>query len=322
MGIIASTMAFSSGIGPIAGGFITGQFHWTGLFLISLAAPVALPFIRRSLPAEEVKDGEKVDFIGAGILGLGVSALMLSVTQFNIWWLLLGLATMIVFVLRMMRVKNPFVRLSLLKIPGFAAGLLISFIGLFIVFGIFLVTPVMLKNVFELDAQYIGYILFPAAMLAAILGRFGGKMVDSRGSMFTLYVSFAALAVGLFGLSAFSGVSPWWVLLCLPLVNIPFTFVQAAMAKVVSSILPNNEMGVGMGIYNLVNFLAGSISGAVLSKAIEFDWSAANILAVGQPLTYGAVFMILGVFALLNIGGIHKGLGKLTSHKKKRRAAI
>ncbi|WP_010277658.1 MFS transporter [Paenibacillus senegalensis] len=317
MGIIASTMAFSSGIGPIAGGFITGQFHWTGLFLFSLAAPVALPFIRRSLPEEKVRAGEKVDFIGAGVLGLGVSAIMLSVTQFSFWWLVLGIAAMVIFIARMRKVANPFIRLTLLRIPGFASGLLISFIGLFIVFGIFIITPVMLKNVFALDAQHIGYILFPAAMLAALLGRFGGKMVDSRGSLFTLYVSFVALGVGLLGLSVFSGVSPWWILLCLPLINVPFTFVQAAMAKIISSILPNNEMGVGMGIYNLVNFLAGSISGAVLSKAIEFDWSWANVTAVGTPLTYGAVYMVLSIMALLNIGGVYGGLAKLTQPRDK-----
>lgn len=318
MGIIASTMAFSSGIGPIAGGFITGQFHWTGLFLFSLAAPVALPFIRRSLPKEEARSGEKVDFIGAGILGLGVSALMLSVTEFNVWWLLLGIVAMVMFIMRMKKVANPFMRLSLLSIPGFASGLLISFIGLFIVFGIFIITPIMLSNVYELDAQYIGYILFPAAMLAALLGRFGGKMVDSRGSLFTLYVSFGVLGLGLFGLSTFTGVSPWWILLCLPLINVPFTFVQAAMAKVISSILPQNEMGVGMGIYNLVNFLAGSISGAVLSKAIEFDWSWANITAVGTPLTYGAVYMVLGVLAVMNIGGVYGGLRKLTKTNQEK----
>lgn len=311
MGIIASTMAFSSGIGPIAGGFITGQFHWTGLFLFSLAAPVALPFIRRSLPEEEVKSGEKVDFIGAGILGLSVSALMLSVTEFNFWWLTIGVLAMGAFIVRVMRVSNPFIRLSLFRIPGFAYGLLVSFIGLFIVFGIFIVTPVMLKEVYDLGAQSTGFILFPAAMLAALLGRFGGKMVDNRGSRYTLYLSFGILAFGLLGMSSFTGVTPWLIAAFLPFINVPFTFVQAAMAKVVSSILPKEEMGVGMGVYNLINFLAGSISGAVLSKTIEFDWSAGNITAVGTPSTYGTVYMILAVLGLVNIVWVYWGLRKI-----------
>ncbi|MCK9907000.1 MFS transporter, partial [Frankia sp. Cpl3] len=37
LGVIASTLAFASGIGPIVGGFITGTLHWRFLFLLSLA---------------------------------------------------------------------------------------------------------------------------------------------------------------------------------------------------------------------------------------------------------------------------------------------
>jgi DHA2 family metal-tetracycline-proton antiporter-like MFS transporter len=40
LGIIASTVALAAGLGPVAGGFIAGTFHWKYLFILSLATRV------------------------------------------------------------------------------------------------------------------------------------------------------------------------------------------------------------------------------------------------------------------------------------------
>jgi DHA2 family metal-tetracycline-proton antiporter-like MFS transporter len=310
MGVVASTIAFSSGIGPIVGGFIAGHFHWSGLFLVSIAAPVALPFIRKSLPPEEARLGEKVDLIGAGTLGIGVAALMLSITQFNGWWLLASVALLLIFVVRVLNVPNPFIRLSLFRISGFTNGLVVSFIGLFTVFGIFLITPMLLNSVHHMDAQSIGFVLFPAALLAAFMGRLGGKLVDRRGTRYTLYVAFGMLAFGLLCLSAVSGLLPWVIGLSLVFVNSALTFIQSSLAKEVSSALPREQTGVGMGIFNLVNFMSGAISGAVLSKVVEFDWRTVNFTAVGAPSTYGTVYFTLAVLAVLSIGWVYLKIGR------------
>lgn len=301
MGIIASTIAFSSGIGPILGGVVAGRYGWNSLFLISLAAPIMLPLIRRSLPQEQVRDGEKVDLLGASLLGVGVTALMLSVTKFNLWWLLVSAVLLTLFFLHSRRAPNPFVQLSLFRISGYANGLSIGFINSFIVYGVFLMSPLMLRGLYHLNASTIGLVLFPAAMLAALLGRVGGRLADTRGSRFTLFIAMIALAVGLLGLSAVTGLSPWIIVLVLPLVNIPFTFLQATIAKVVSTALPKERIGVGMGVYSLVNFLAGAISGSALTKAIEFDWSMYNMTAVADPSTFGTVYMGLAFLTVVNL---------------------
>jgi len=297
MGTIASTLAFSAGIGPIVGGFIAGQFHWSGMFLVSLLAPVALPFIRRALPDEPVRDGGQVDWYGAGLLGAAVTLLMLSVTQWNGWYLLGSAALAALFVIRSRKAPHPFVQLSLFRNADYTCGLIVSFSALFAVFGLFLMTPMMLGNPegHGLDAQAIGFVLFPGAMSAALLGRFGGGLVDRRGTRFALFVALGFIGAGMLALSLLSAADAWVIALLLPLINAPFTFVQTAMAKSVSSTLPREQSGVGMGMYNLVNFLSGAISGAIVSKLIEFDLSGLNAFALVQPSTYGAVYLLLAL---------------------------
>src|SRR5690606_6090544 len=151
------------------------------------------------------------------------------------------------FIYRSRSVPNPFVKLSLFRISAFTYGLTISFLALFAIFGLFLMTPIMLQHNHSLDPMQIGFVLFPAAMAAALLGRVGGGLVDRRGSRFTLYLAFGGMAAGMIGLSATAGTVPWIIALTLPLINVPFTFVQAAMAKSISSALPREQTGVGMG---------------------------------------------------------------------------
>jgi len=301
MGTIASTLAFSAGVGPIVGGFIAGQFHWTGMFVISLLAPVALPFIRRALPDEPVREGGQVDWYGAGLLGAAVTLLMLAVTLWNGWYLTGSAVLAGLFFLRSRNSSHPFVQLSLFRNADYAYGLAVSFSALFAVFGLFLMTPIMLgdPNGHGLGAQAIGFVLFPGAMSAALLGRFGGGLVDRRGSRFTLFVAFGFIGAGMLALSLLSAADAWVIALLLPLINAPFTFVQSAMAKSVSSALPRDQSGVGMGVYNLVNFLSGAISGAVVSKLIEFDLSGLNAATLVRPSTYGAIYLLLALLIAL-----------------------
>jgi DHA2 family metal-tetracycline-proton antiporter-like MFS transporter len=301
MGTIASTLAFSAGIGPIVGGFIAGQFHWSGMFLVSLLAPVALPLIRRALPDEPAKDGGPIDWIGAGLLGAAVTMLMLSVTLWNGWLLAGAAALALLFTVRSLRAAHPFVRLALFRNADYTSGLAVSFSALFAVFGLFMVIPLMLGDAggHGLGSQAIGFVLFPGAMSAALLGRFGGGLVDRRGSRFTLFVALGFIGSGMLALSLLSAADAWVVAVLLPLINAPFTFVQAAMAKSVSSTLPKDEAGVGMGVYNLFNFMAGAISGSVMSKLIEFDLSGLNALALVRPSTYGAIFLLLALLIAL-----------------------
>jgi DHA2 family metal-tetracycline-proton antiporter-like MFS transporter len=50
---------------------------------------------------------------------------------------------------------------------------------------------------------------------------------------------------------------------------IGFSFLQTALIESVTNILPNKQMGVGMGFYNLITFVSGAIGTALVSRAME-----------------------------------------------------
>ncbi|MBP1157231.1 MFS family permease [Paenibacillus sp. PvR052] len=88
-GILNSTIALAIGVGPVIGGFVSAAYHWSFLFLIPLCTLISIPFFRRSLPEEEVREG-KVDVPGAILIGLGVGGMILFFSELRWYWLAAG----------------------------------------------------------------------------------------------------------------------------------------------------------------------------------------------------------------------------------------
>jgi DHA2 family metal-tetracycline-proton antiporter-like MFS transporter len=268
LGVIASTVAFSGGIGPVLGGFITGTFHWRYLFLFSFVTLLAIPLFRRLLPHEK-KRGHGFDTLGALTMGGGVASLLLFVTQAVWWFLLLSVVLLSAFAAHIRKVENPFIRPALLKNRRFRNTVVSAAVSISTVFGMLFMTPIMLREINGLGANRIGLVIFPGAMCAALLGTYGGKLVDRVGGIRIACAGIAGLMGGHFLLSTFAGMSPWVIAFSMVVCYASFPFVQSALAHTVSDTLPREHTGIGMGIYNMCFFMAGAFSASVLGRLLD-----------------------------------------------------
>jgi len=308
LGTIASTIAFASGVGPIVGGFVTGAVSWNYLFLISLGTLLTVPMFLRWLPKEETRAGS-FDIVGAMLLGGGVVALLLAITNF-VWWLPLVSAVLFLafgFWIRR-EAKETFIQPKLFRIQGVVACLLITFLSGTAAFGIMIVIPTLLADVNGLDPIHVGFALFPAAMSAALLGRYGGKLADRRGNGFVVTLAQGGILTGLLLLSSVSGHGPWMVAVSMAFVSIGFSFMQASITNHVSSLLPKETIGIGMGTFTLINFLSGSISGAVMMKALDESAGAhaVNPFAAASAAGFSNVFLGMALLVILNLWLIYR----------------
>ena len=263
LGIIASTVASGAAAGPLIGGFITGTFHWRYLFLISLLALLAIPHLRRLLPDEE-KHAARFDTSGAVLLSGTVAALLLSVTSGA--WLAFGAACVLGtwFVLHIRRAEAPFVSPALFRNRRYRVAVIATFFTVGTVFGMMFLAPLMLRALNNAGAREIGLVMFPGALTAAILGVAAGKLSDKRGSVPIVRTGQALLITGFFLLSMLAGKASWIVALNLIICYAGFSFLQSSLAHTVATTLPRELMGIGMGIYNLVLFMSGGFSAALI----------------------------------------------------------
>ncbi|WP_209124541.1 MFS transporter [Alkalihalobacillus sp. BA299] len=302
LGILSSAMAFGAGLGPVLGGFIAGFLDWHYIFLFSFVVVLTLPMIRVLLPQEEKKSG-KPDIIGAISMAFGVALFILFITTFNWVYLLLSSCITGFFFWWIYHYKQPLIVPSMFKNKVFRLTVLTSFFGTLIMFSNLFVLPLLLREVHGLSTVQIGLVLFPGAILGALVGRLAGGFTDRFGSHLVGYIAIILIMIGSLLLSSIVGFAPWVISLVFSINFLAFPIFQTSMANLISTALLDEQMGVGMGIYNLGNLISGAIGGAVIGRILDYSIVGISlnpfIESIGVIVVYSNIFVGLALLTLL-----------------------
>jgi DHA2 family metal-tetracycline-proton antiporter-like MFS transporter len=267
-GIITSTVSFAIGVGPVLGGYVSGTYHWSYLFVIPVFSLVALPFIQRILPSEETSNA-RLDILGTILMGVSVSSLILYLTESDLFYIPIFILALLGFIIHIRRVQNPFVEPELFRNRYYRNALVIGFLIFSTVMAVMFILPLMLHDLYQLSTQTIGLIMFPGAFSAVIFGTVAGNLTVRKGSHFVVYLGLGLIAVSLFLQASVVGIWVWYIGIALVVQYVGFSFLQTALIESVTNILPNKQIGVGMGFYNLITFVSGAVGTALVSKAME-----------------------------------------------------
>jgi DHA2 family metal-tetracycline-proton antiporter-like MFS transporter len=295
-GIITSTVSFAIGIGPVFGGYIAGSFHWAYLFLVPLPVLAAIPFFQKYLP-KEGRGAGKLDIVGAVLLGIVVSMLILFTTNARWFYLLAAIIALILFIAQIRRAKEPFVDPALFANPLYRSALIIGFLIFGTVMSVMFVIPLMLNKLYGLNTENIGLIMFPGAISAVIFGRVAGNMTVKRGSHFVVYLGLILITLSFLLQSSSVGLWVWYIGAALILMYIGFSFVQTALTETVTQILPNHQIGVGMGFFNMTATISGAVVTALVAKAMEqelFAFPLHPLISNSHAYMYGNLILFLG----------------------------
>ncbi|MGF7034883.1 DHA2 family metal-tetracycline-proton antiporter-like MFS transporter [Paenibacillus mucilaginosus] len=301
LGITSAGMALGTAIGPIIAGFIIGLVSWRFLFLISLLVLLSLPLFRRHLPEESSQPG-RTDLAGGLLLAAGIALLLLSITQRS--WALFGLtlAVFALFYLRIHRTADPFVSPGIFRNAKYTAGLIIGCMILTLNLCVPYLVPQMLSSVNGLSSMETGVVMFPGALLAALLGLVGGRIADSKGNRFLAACALLLQAASYLLLSTFTGASPLLIAVLLILTNTGLTFAQIGMAGTVSRTLTGRQTGVGMGIYMMASFITGAVGTTLIGAVLDGGSSASSLNPMYQGQGGGAFSSVFLIFAAWIIG--------------------
>ena len=313
LGIVSSTMAFASGIGPVIGGFVAGALNWQYLFLISALIIITLPFFRKWMPEEKKKEG-KVDILGAFLIAIAVATLILFITVFVWWYIVVSIVFFSLFAWRIYHSDNPFIHPDLFKNVPYRITIMAGFFGIMVMFGMMFMMPLLLSEVNGLNTLFIGLTLFPGAMAAAYIGKWAGELTVNRGNKQVVYIAFTLMTIGFLLLSTFTGSRTWVISVVVIISYIAFPFIQTGTASLISTVLPKDEIGVGMGIYNLFNLMSGAFGSAIIGKILDYEsMTAFNLFSVaeGPAIIYSNVFIGLALLTILNGGFFYFAMKKL-----------
>lgn len=296
LGISMTGMAIGSALGPVVASLVVTLVDWRWLFCMPLFTLFALPYYRKYLDDESQSAG-KIDWIGGGLLAGTVALLLLAITNQE---LLLAVGCVILFVLFMVRIRTvtqPFIKPELFKSRGYSLGITIASLSMGIGYSLSFLSPQLLANVNHLASGLIGFVMVPAAIVTAILGRKGGMIADKKGNSYLFYTASMLLLTCFVLLSTFAGSSPLWIAFFLIFGNVGLSFILIALSNAISQMLPKEQTGVGMGLLAMLNFISGAISASVYSKTVDqgsdVNWNP--IISKPDAFVYSNIYFTLAI---------------------------
>ncbi|WP_245902394.1 MFS transporter [Gracilibacillus dipsosauri] len=268
-GIMASGLALGGVLGPIASAIVADFAHWRWLFVVPLLTLVTLPLFRHYLASEKVRTPSVFDWIGGLLLGGTVATLLLAITGERWSLAISSIALFLMFVTRIHSTTEPFIEPRLFQNGRYSVGILLTFLVSAIGYSIPFLTPIMLVDTYHLSPVSIGLVMIPASLTAALLGKQGGKLADKRGNTRLFLFASLLLLSAFFLLSFLIGRSLIFVAMALIIGQVGQTFIVVAMSNTIANTLTKEQTGVGMGLMSMLNFIASSVSGAVISLILD-----------------------------------------------------
>jgi MFS family permease len=191
-GLIGSVFAAASIIGPLIGGFIVDNASWRWIFYVNLpVGGVALAVILVTMPKRPYRQEHSIDWLGAAVLALGTSALLLGLVwggQDYPWlsWQVLGALAAAALLLALfwwveLLAREPILPFALLRNQTVASS--VACMGLVgaAMFGTISFVPLFVQGVIGTSATSSGVVLTPLLLGAVTTSFLSGQIVSRTG---------------------------------------------------------------------------------------------------------------------------------------------
>jgi EmrB/QacA subfamily drug resistance transporter len=317
--MLGATAGIGAAIGLPLGGLLVDQasYHW--IFWISAAMGVIATITTiRFVPESPLRSPGKVDYVGAGILAVGLSAVLIAVSRANDWgWasdrtlglIAIGLLVLAAFVAFERRHAAPLVNMRTLGRPPVLITDLATLLVGFGLFGTYVLIPQLAELPtggdvglgLGLSATQAGLLMAPGGLMMLVAAPIVGRVSERFGSKLPLAVGSVLAAAGLAGM-ALAHDSALLIILWGAILNTGVGCAFAALPNLVIAAVEPHETGEATGVNTIARNVGAALGGQVAASIV-----ASHVLAGGAPANRGfelAFLMSAGIALLAGVCGL------------------
>jgi len=312
LGMFTMMYALGSAGGPLLGGVLVDLWGWPAVFWFRAPiAAAALVFVEGLPGRSRLGPREPVDIVGAALLALAISTLLLTLNRLQaleryafpaMAFSAIALASLFGFVRWERRVAQPILNLDFFRIAGFAAVNCASVLIYLTSFSVLLFAPYFLVHFTDLALPLAGAVLALSFVGSMVASPLAGRIIERVPPRRVAALGAVLSGAGLFLIGGWEVAAPA-AALCIPLVVQGFGagLFQVAYTDLVMTTLPPQHRGVAGSLAMLTRTL-GVVTGATLLTLVFRELEASSLAdgataAQGFLSAFRTTFRLTGVIA-------------------------
>ncbi|KRN93720.1 MDR family MFS transporter [Pediococcus stilesii] len=300
MGLAGLVIGVAPAIGPTLSGWIIDNYKWRTLFGMIIPIVIFVLLAGFLFMKDVLKtDQKKLDWISAALSTIGFGSLLFGFSEVGdkgwgdslvVTTLIVGIIFVILFGLRQLRSKNPFLDLHVLKIPEFSISAALSSVSMIAMVGAEMVLPLYIQTVRGETAFHSGLTLLPGALMMGVLSPITGRLFDKIGARRLAVTGMFLLTAGTIPFAFITTTTPMIyiiVLYAVRMAGIAMTMMPVTTSGMNS--LSFDKMGHGTAVNNTLRQVASSVGTAILVSVltnVTKNQMPGKHLLTTEPLAY------------------------------------
>jgi EmrB/QacA subfamily drug resistance transporter len=281
MGIVSMPAMLAPILGPVVGGSILQNLHWSWIFLVNLPIGlIAFILAWRVLPQTDSGKAGRLDVFGLALLSTASTLLVYGLSQLGthsdlaapivVWPIVISLVLSGVFIWHALRVERPLLDVRLYANRVFGAASLTTFGLGAALFGAMILVPLYYQEVRHESVIVTGLLVGPQGLGMLLVMPLTGRLTQRFGGGRVAIVGVSILCLGTVPL-AFVGSNTSILYISLVLlfrgVGIGFSFMPA-MTAAFSALRPD-QLSDATPQLNVLQRIGGAIGTAVLAVVLQ-----------------------------------------------------
>jgi EmrB/QacA subfamily drug resistance transporter len=285
--------ASMSALGPLLAGALLEHHAWGSVFLLTLPlAVVALVMAILLVPSHVNETTNPVDNLGGILSVVAIAGIVLAINfapvpdkgAVAIELGVVALVALVIFYIRQRRAPFPLFDLHVAARRIFwvaAVGGIVVFGSLM---GAMFVGQQFLQNVLGYSTLDAGASILPAAFVMVAIAPHSARLVDTRGSRFTLLVGYCFCLLGFLAMLLLwkSGIPYWKVGLAYALIGAGVGFAGTPASHSLTGSVPVRRAGMASGTADLQRDLGGAIIQSIMGALLTAGFASSIAKAIAS----------------------------------------
>jgi EmrB/QacA subfamily drug resistance transporter len=302
IGLVSSLLGIGGGAGVVFAGIVTENlsYHWLFWFPLAIIAFTAY-LTWRYIPESPVKTPAEINYRAAGLMTVGISAVLLAITETSTWgWgspktlglLTSGIVLIAAWVREELRSREPLVDMRMMAIRGVWTTNTVAFLIGVGMYSSFVLLPELVQEPvstggFGASVTVAGLFLLPSTIAIVVVGQMAGLLERRIGSRASL-IGGALFALASYVLLVANRNQEWEIYVVAGLLGIGIGLSFSAMANLIVQNVRREQTGVATGMNAVTRTLGGAFGGQLAATLL-----ASNLGAAGIPTSSGFTLSFL-----------------------------